>query len=120
MQAQIFFRWKSSNRKIKDGLKYATKMVLDRTNQQHYHNENGSRNNTKVIGLQIRVYRSGLRPVPWIGDHENARNSSDSFWTRPGSAAPSGYQARGPCCDCLVKTAGGRRRSASVAQAAGW
>ena len=51
-------------------------MVLDRTNQQHYHNENGCRNKTKVnLGLQIiRVCRSGLRPVPWIGHHELAGN----------------------------------------------
>ncbi len=30
---------KGSNHKIKDGLKYATTMGLDSTNQQHYHNE---------------------------------------------------------------------------------
>ena len=70
----------TAGRKIKDGLKYATKMVLDRTNQQHYHNENGCRNKAKVkIGLQVRVWRSGLRPVPWIGHHEMARNLPDSF-----------------------------------------
>jgi hypothetical protein len=52
MQAWKISQMKSSNRKIKDGLKYATTMGLDRTNQQHYHNENGSSKSRRIrVGL---------------------------------------------------------------------